>query len=230
MMLVGVLDHLEQRVRLRFAVDGPVRIEDLVAAMLGVRLGEHHQFDVGRIAAQSLEGLDQIIDLVIRQCQAQRAIGLHQCVTTTAEDVDMGKLCRALMLEEARRVLSTRQHRFGHAVVQAGGQRGEEFFAQRGVELDAVGDATFEAADLRETTVGSDVGGLGRPGRQRAEAGNDEEEMTFGRALVATGAVVQQTLERGPVGTAQFTIDLGQMQVLGMKGFHLRHQLAQCSQ
>ncbi len=31
---------------LLFAVDGPVGVEDLVPAVLGVGLGEHHQFDV----------------------------------------------------------------------------------------------------------------------------------------------------------------------------------------
>ena len=226
MMLVGVLDHLEQRVRLRFAVDGPVRIEDLVAAMLGVRLSEHHQFDVGRIAAQSLEGLDQIIDLVIGQRQPQATVGLGQGFAATAEDVDMGKLGRCLMLEQTCRVLSTGQYRLGHAVVQSGGQRGEELFAQGRVQLDAVGDATLEAADLRQAAVGGDIRGLGRPGRQRAEAGDDEEEMSFRSALVTSGAVVQQALQCCPIGTAQFTIDLGQMKVLGMKRFHLRHQLA----
>ena len=43
---VRVLDHLEQRRRLLASVDGPGGVEDLVAAMLGVGLREHHQFDV----------------------------------------------------------------------------------------------------------------------------------------------------------------------------------------
>ena len=34
------------------AVDDPVGVEDLVPAVLGVRLREHHQLDVGRIAAE----------------------------------------------------------------------------------------------------------------------------------------------------------------------------------
>ena len=35
------------------AVDDPVGVEDLVAAVLGVRLREHHELDVGRIALQA---------------------------------------------------------------------------------------------------------------------------------------------------------------------------------
>ena len=57
----------------RCAVDDPARVEDLVAAVLGVRLREHHQLDVGRIAAEPLEALEQVVDLVGRQRQAQRA-------------------------------------------------------------------------------------------------------------------------------------------------------------
>ena len=37
------------------AVDDPVGVEDLVPAMLGVGLREHHQLDVGRIAADAAE-------------------------------------------------------------------------------------------------------------------------------------------------------------------------------
>ena len=45
-----VANHREERNVLLFAVDRPVRIEDLVPAMFGIGLGEHHQLDVGRIA------------------------------------------------------------------------------------------------------------------------------------------------------------------------------------
>jgi hypothetical protein len=44
-------DHAEQRLVLGFAVDHPGGVENLVAAMFGIGLGEHHQFDVGRVAA-----------------------------------------------------------------------------------------------------------------------------------------------------------------------------------
>ena len=52
---VGVADHREQRFGLRDAVDDEVGVEDLVPAMLGVGLREHHELDVGRIAAEARE-------------------------------------------------------------------------------------------------------------------------------------------------------------------------------
>src|SRR4029078_4658650 len=55
--------HLEQRLRLRFALDGELRVEDLVTAVLAVRLREHHQLDVGGIATQPVIRVDQVGDL-----------------------------------------------------------------------------------------------------------------------------------------------------------------------
>ena len=71
----GVADHLKQGMGLGLAVDGPAGVEDLVAAVLGVGLGEHHQFDVGGVPAKLGEGGRQIVDLVRGQRQAEVAVG-----------------------------------------------------------------------------------------------------------------------------------------------------------
>src|SRR5690606_28625794 len=47
--LVGVLDQAEQAVFRSLAVDVPAGVEDLVQAVFGVGLGEHHQFDVAGV-------------------------------------------------------------------------------------------------------------------------------------------------------------------------------------
>ena len=62
--LVGVTYHAEQRNVLRHAIDYPIGIEYLVAAVFGIRLCKHHQFDIGRIALQLCEILNQVIDLI----------------------------------------------------------------------------------------------------------------------------------------------------------------------
>ena len=78
MPLVRVADHREQRLRLLLAVDHPVGVEDLVPAMLGVGLREHHQLDVGRIALQARKVLPQVFDFVVRQRQPHVAVGALQ--------------------------------------------------------------------------------------------------------------------------------------------------------
>jgi hypothetical protein len=59
-------------------VDDPIGVEDLVAAVFGVRLGEHHQLHVSGVAAHAREVFDEVIDLVFRKGQAQLGVGHHQ--------------------------------------------------------------------------------------------------------------------------------------------------------
>ena len=70
-----VADHGKQRVLHAPAVDHPVGVENLVPAVLGVGLCEHHQLHVRGIAADALEVIDQVIDLVRRQRQAELLVG-----------------------------------------------------------------------------------------------------------------------------------------------------------
>jgi hypothetical protein len=56
--------------------------------VLAVGLREHHQLDVGRVAAERDEGVEQVVDLVGRQRQAEVAIGRRERVAPAAEDVD----------------------------------------------------------------------------------------------------------------------------------------------
>src|SRR5690606_1691050 len=85
--LEGVLDHHEQGLFLALAVDVPAGIEDLVPAVFGVGLGEHHQFDVVGVAAQVTEALYQVVDLVLGQGQTQLGVGLFQRGATAAQHV-----------------------------------------------------------------------------------------------------------------------------------------------
>ena len=71
----GVLDHLEQRVALRLAVDDPVGVEDFVTAVLGVGLGKHHQLNVAGVTPQFVEGVYQVINFIFCQRQPQRLVG-----------------------------------------------------------------------------------------------------------------------------------------------------------
>ena len=58
----GGLDHVKQAVRLVRAVYAPAGVENLVAAMLRIRLGEHHQLHIRGVPARLLKGLVQIGD------------------------------------------------------------------------------------------------------------------------------------------------------------------------
>ena len=79
MQLVRIANHFEQAHRLGLAIDDEVGIENFVTAVLRVRLREHHQLDIGRIALCFLVRIHQIIHFIVRQRQAQLDIRLSQC-------------------------------------------------------------------------------------------------------------------------------------------------------
>ena len=116
--LLGIADHLEQRDVLLFAVDGPLAVENLVAAVFAVRLREHHQFDVGRVALQRLERVDEIVDFVVGEREAQFHVCRFQRTASVTEDIDGLQRLGRQFVEEMQRVIARGRHAFRHAVVQ----------------------------------------------------------------------------------------------------------------
>jgi hypothetical protein len=106
--LLGVADHREQRHVLRFAVDRPLRVEDLVAAVLAVRLREHHQFDIGRVALELAERVDQVVDLVVGEREAQLDVRAFQRAAADAQHVDGRERLGRQFVEQVLRVVARR--------------------------------------------------------------------------------------------------------------------------
>ena len=192
-----VADHLEHRVRLRHAVDGEARIEDLVPAMLAVGLGEHHQFDVGRVAREAGERVHQVVDLVVAEREAEFGVGCHHRVAAEAEHIDMRHRLSGLVVEQVARVVAREQHALGHAVVQQIGAGPQLLRRQRlraaeqaAAQAQPPLDDPLDAADRQPAVVG-DVGRLGGPRRNRAQARRDDDQGPV-RGRVNGLAVVQQ--------------------------------------
>ena len=91
--LMGMANHGEQRTILFHPVHDPVRVENLVAAMLGIGLREHHQFHIAGIAFQAGEAVQQIVYFVIRQRQTEFAIGDDQRFTPTIKHIYRCQRC-----------------------------------------------------------------------------------------------------------------------------------------
>ena len=121
--LVGVLDHLEQRAVAWRAVDVPGGVEDLVAAVLGVGLREHHQLDVVGVAAEGGEALDEVVDLVVGEGEAERAVGFDEGGAALGEHGHAGQRARGLVAEQDFAGGEVVEHDLGHAVVELCGNR-----------------------------------------------------------------------------------------------------------
>ena len=117
MLIMGVANHAKQGVRLFFAVDDPVGVENFVPTVLGIGLREHHQFNVGGIAAQHLEILQQIINFIVRQRQPQFPIGHPQSLSATTENIHHRQRRRIGMAEQRGCILELIKDGLGHAIM-----------------------------------------------------------------------------------------------------------------
>ena len=86
---MGVSDHGKQGMILLSPVDFPAGVKNFVTAVLGVRLSEHHQFDVPGVTPQRLECVDEVADLIFSQRQAQFSVGPHQGRSASRQQVDL---------------------------------------------------------------------------------------------------------------------------------------------
>ena len=199
-LLVGVLDHPEQGALLLLPVDGPAGVEDLVPAVLGIGLREHHQLDVRRVAPQLRIARAQVVDLVVGQGQAQAAVGAFQ----VGERDALQRLARRAGEQRLRRVARLQQ-RLGHRVVQQLAHRR----LRRRVGRPA-GDVQPQAAlDPRHRQSGAlqQLGGLARPGRTRAQAGDHEVRARAPgqRGLAVAG--LEDAVQRGRIGRGVAGLD-----------------------
>jgi hypothetical protein len=221
MQRVGVADHGEERFVLRYAVDGPVGVENLVAAVLAVGLREHHQLDIGRVAFGAGEGGVQVIDLVVRQGQAEFGVGRLQRVLAAGQHVDRRQGLRSEGVEQRMRILGAAQHGFGHAVMQQRGDGSDGCIGQlsgsaqdAGLEMHGVRDAALDPVHMRHAAVVRDVGGLAGPGRNGAEARHGHKGFTGrGRAALEGFAVDQQRGQAVDVNLRQRCAGIDEVQI-----------------
>ena len=82
--------------------------------MFGVRLREHHQFGIGRIATQFAEALLQVFDFIRAQRQAEAGVRHRQLRCRNA----LKRTARRGAANSARGVRARRQQRLRHRVVQ----------------------------------------------------------------------------------------------------------------
>ena len=180
-LLVRVLDHLEERLRLLLAVDDEFRAEDLVAAVLGVDLAEHHELGVGRVASGGGEALGEVLHLWLGDRKADLLVRLAYRLDALRHHVVSAPGPGLCYVEEIGEVVVDA---FGHLVVESR----EPFRAREGLlevllrdggprvrERDVVANSALDALYRLEPAVAEDVGRLGAPRADRALPGRHVE-------------------------------------------------------
>ena len=170
-------NHREQALVLRHAVDDPGRVEDFMAAVLRIRLREHHQLDIGRIAVKCAKCAIEIIDFVRRKRESKRRVGIFERHATLCEQRYRRQRTRLEMREQSAGAGKIVEHGLGHAVVKEWQERFTILVGKRQViaSCDPVRDAAFDSWDRFEPAVVRDVRRLRRPRRNRAGTGDDEQ-------------------------------------------------------
>ena len=160
---MGFADHAEQGLVLGFAVDHPGSVEDLVATVFGVSLGEHHQLDIGRITPGLAEDIEQVINFIVGQRQAEAAIGRDQGGLATGQHIDRRQRLRLDMMEKLAAFGKAAEDRLGHPVMQQANDDFRFFRIQRPALFnhDAAGNDAFNPLNRwRQIAVKGNVGGL----------------------------------------------------------------------
>ncbi|MNN15348.1 hypothetical protein D3C81_1284500 [compost metagenome] len=194
--------------------------------MLAVGLREHHQFHVGRVAAELGVGVEQVVDLVLGQRETHRRVGLLQRGTAGGDVHEAQRLGRQF-LEQPGGVLARGDHGFGHAVEQVRGHGGAHVGVQRLAAAQQALladhgdlDATLDAVHVRQPAVMRDVRGLAGPWRDRAETRNHHEAVALGLGRERR-AVGQQRGNARLVFGGERRVGVDKMQKLAMHRFNI---------
>ena len=131
---VSAPDHVEERLLGRPPVHRPGGVEYLVPAVLGVRLGEHHELRVGRVAAERAEPFTEPAGLVLAEREPEAAVRIAKDMLGVVPQGDPGDRTGGGVAEEIRgnretagaaagsralnRRLGEQGEAFGHAVIQ----------------------------------------------------------------------------------------------------------------
>ena len=213
--LVGVADHLEQGAGAGLTVDLPGGVKDFVPAVLRIGLRKHHQLHVVRVAAEVREGPGEVVDLVFREGESERPVGLDEGGAAARAQRDRGEGARLLAPEEGGAGLEVGEDHLCHPVVQPGTDPGSDFRRGRSIELQGVLHDPLQPAHAREAAVAGDVGRLGRPGRKCARAGPHHEGPALAALGCAPGPVGQEPRGEFEPSVIEWGAEVGEVHELG---------------
>ncbi len=182
MILVRLANHAEKTLVFVFAVNRPLRIKNLVSAVFGVRLSEHHQLDVRRVAFQFRKCVDEVINFVIIERKTQLNIGLLQRSSAFRKNVNAAHWLSFSLSKNHFRSHVRSHHAFSHAVVNHGCDFFSLLFAQALIVLhdQLKAGASFHAKHICQAAVADNIGRFGCPGRDCSETGNHHEFLFCG--------------------------------------------------
>gem|GEM_PF-6716774 len=185
---VGVANHRKERVILRGSIDFPSGVKDFMAAVLGVGLREHHEFDVGGVATKASKGGGEVVNFVGGEREAEFAVGGFERGAAFGEKWDGVQWAGLFAAKEHRTIVERVEDDLRHRIDEAAAQcvqlvRAEDVKWRMKcvvIEREPVFDDPLNPADFAQAAESGDVGGLARPRRNRPRPrGNDERSRSL---------------------------------------------------
>ncbi len=178
--------------------------------MLGVRLREHHELDVARVARHGRELRGEVVDLVRREREPElgvRALERRRSAAQNVDDAHRSRLVRGEELLLARHVV---EQRLGHPIVEQRRDLCAPRGAQRAVERELDEPAALDAMH-RQVAEPRDVRRLRRPRRDRPEPRHDVETLPRAGEIERAAAIVEQRLEHASLGAVEQPLEVDEM-------------------
>ena len=169
---VGVTNHGKEGLGRHFAVNNPVRVEDLVPAMLRVRLGEHHEFRIRGIPTKGCEGLCEIGNFVVGKGKAPGVVGLSEGRRPLPEQGHGAKGPGRLGRKEGCAIAVPGKQGFSHAIEERRRDGRPLRLTQGAGEVPA--HPALHPPDRPEPTAMKNICGFRRPGRLRSRPGHHQ--------------------------------------------------------
>ena len=190
-------DHAEKRFSLLFSVNRPFGVENLVAAVFRIGLRKHHQFNVSRITLKLFEGVCQVGDFIVGKRQSHVRIGFFKRLTALSQKRHRFHRTTLQIYKEVLNRKIRRHRGFRHAVVKQRGKCTLLIFRKHRARFHLHGKerAAFNAEHAGDAAVADDIRCLRSPGRNRAEAGNDQHVKRIFKNLGRRGTVVEKCLQ-----------------------------------
>ena len=221
--LVRFTDHAKQGLFLFDAVNRELGIEDLVAAVLGVGLREHHQFNVRGIALLLGKSVNEIVNFVGSQRKAHFDVGRFQRFLAARKNVNGAHFAALNVGKEHGRIGVGRKHRLGHAIVQ---QSRNGSLINVALDRKRIEHAALDAGHRIDARVMHDVGCLGRPGADGAQTRHNQELKIAG-LFICRIPIIKKRGQTLRFIFGQISRDMHKVQIAAGNGLHGRTHAAQ---
>ena len=196
-----------------------------MAAVFGIGLSEHHQFDIGGITLGFSESFSEVIDFIFTHCQTHREVGISQSLAAFFEQVHCYHGFAGQFRKECFGFNLCVNNAFCHAVMKNARYLSKNrLFGDIAAKINTIECSAFNTNDDVKAAVVSNIGCFTGPGADSAQSRNNHE----GRIrlnIFSFKAIMQKRLQTGAFIFCERSLGMHEMHETGRNSLRLRRNL-----